>query len=257
MTPLDYPPGPPRDTPGPPAGQNFAHFVGYLINLPFGTNMGHFFFGIFCIFGTKLAGTKLPICGGSKIPPKNTLFLTPKKGYFRYEKGLEKGQKRPIFGVIFRVKNGPFLTPFWTPKNPPPGPPGGPPRGAPPGGGARGPGGGGGNFRNFPVRAKMCKNCKNRHFRGFRKNPQKWPFLTPTGWRGFPPPHHPPLTPGWDRRFDRADHAALLRHAVRPIGPEPVAGWCDLGAPSEEVIDRHRARTPWRRPKQRDRSMTG
>ena len=93
--------------------------------------MGHFFFGIFCIFGTKLAGTKMAISGGSKIPPKNTLFLTPKKGYFRYEKGLEKGQKRPIFGVIFRAKNDPFLTPFWTPKNPPPGPPGGPPRGVP------------------------------------------------------------------------------------------------------------------------------
>ena len=176
MTPLDYPPGPPRDTPGPPAGQNFAHFVGYLINLPFGTNMGHFFFGIFCVFGTKLAGTKMAISGGSKIPPKNTLFLTPKKGYFRYEKGLEKGQKRPIFGVIFRAKNDPFLTPFWTPKNPPPGPPGGPPRGAPPRAGARGPGGGAEISGIFRSAQKCAKIAKIGIFGVFAKTPKNGPF---------------------------------------------------------------------------------
>ena len=157
--------------------------------------MGHFFFGIFCVFGTKLAGTKMAICGGSKIPPKNTPFLTPKKGYFRYEKGLEKGQKRPIFGVIFRVKNGPFLTPFWTPKNPPPRPPRGAPPGGPPARGRAGGPGGGRKFPEFSVRAKMCKNCKNRHFRGFRKNPQKWPFLTPYWVEGVPPSTPPPFNP--------------------------------------------------------------
>ena len=59
-------PGDPRK---PPGGQKSAHFVGYLINLPFGTNMAPLFLGF-------LAPPGPPICGYG-YPPKNTPFLDP------------------------------------------------------------------------------------------------------------------------------------------------------------------------------------
>ena len=57
-------PGDPRK---PPGGQKSAHFVGYLINLPFGTNMAPLFLG----FSTPRDKHGTPPKGGLDTPPKH------------------------------------------------------------------------------------------------------------------------------------------------------------------------------------------
>ena len=70
-------PGPPRDGPGHPPGQKSAHFVGYLINLPFGTNMGHENLHIFAHFWDSFGRDKTTVWDTPPNPPILAPFWTP------------------------------------------------------------------------------------------------------------------------------------------------------------------------------------
>ena len=205
-----------------------------------------------------MIGTKLPLRNPPIYTPKNTPFLTPKMALFRTESMHLGGTERPCFGVILGVKKGSKTTPHRPPQTTPLRPPGDPPGGPPPARARAGPRGPPGRkFRKFPDFAKIGKNALFWRFAlcwsGTPKNPLFWPFWTPTGWRGFPPPHHPPLTPIGDRRFDKRLHVALLRHGRPLIGPETTsqddATWEHHPRRS---LKRHRARPPLRRAMQRD-----
>ena len=135
--PLGHPP--PRDPPGTNLGRNFAHFVGYLINLPFGTNMGHEFLDKIAHFGTFWTNIRLYIRSAlPKHPPKRPLLGVPQDPPFWTVSALQEAPKTGFLGVHWgvpkRPPNGPLSIPPWTCPRPPSR--GGPAGGAP-GAGAR------------------------------------------------------------------------------------------------------------------------
>ena len=165
----------PRDPPGPPGGQKSAHFVGYLINLPFGTNMAPLFLG----FLTPRDKHGTPPKGGLDTPPKHPPYGPPLSYRFLETRKAQKGRFWGSFGTPF----GPPLDPFGTPP--------GPPLGGPPGGGARG------GARGPPGRpgAPGAKIRVSRCPAGDPQNGQKTPFFGGSG----DPPMVPPIEPYWAR----------------------------------------------------------
>ena len=196
----------PENPPGPPAGQKSAHFVGYLINLPFGTNMGHEFLGFFAILGQTWDPPKRGLDTPQNTPPLGPPILTVN---VRLE-----GPKTPFFGVPY----GSQLDPFWTPLRPPRDPPRGAPR---PGGRAGGPGGPpgrpgapGAKIRiSRPTQGGSLGVPKTAIFGGSRVPPMG-PPIEPYWARGSQPPLASPST---QERCYGIDHAALLRHACRSL----------------------------------------
>ena len=198
--------GIPKNPPGPPGGQKSAHFVGYLINLPFGTNMAPLFLG----FLDPPGQTWDPPKRGSGYPPKTPPLWTPP--FLQIPRDKE-GPKGSFLGVFW----DPFWTPFGPPMDPPGTPPGGPPRrggarggpGAPPG--ARG--APGAKIRISRPPAGDPQNGQKTPFLGVPGQPPMGPPFGPTGQGGPNPPLHPPP----QERCYGVDHAALLRHACRSL----------------------------------------
>ena len=135
-------PGGPRDAPG-------AHFLGYLITLPFGTKLFPFFFPK---FGTKLLGQNSGTKSPGQIPTKNrdfgqipALFATWANPGFRNEVLIRKIAKIAKIAKKCQNRRFVYICPsgakigLWGPGPAPAPRPGGPPGGAPRGGGRRGP----------------------------------------------------------------------------------------------------------------------
>ena len=136
------PPGGPRDAPG-------AHFLGYLITLPFGTKLFPFFFPK---FGTKLLGQNSGTKSPGQIPTKNrdfgqipALFATWAKPGFRNEVLIRKIAKIAKIAKKCQNRRFVYICPsgakigLWGPGPAPAPRPGGPPGGPPAGAGAGGP----------------------------------------------------------------------------------------------------------------------